>query len=176
MDNWLTWNMNCWCLYQVTWHNVTKNLLIHFIIYWTLVLNFASHLAVHLSSWLYRMIILINCDASSLAPWIWSYVTYTAKWQEVWRACLCVLAQSVLAVLYHGMTVWTRHRDYKCPLWRGMGLTGSDTCCSHPTHSVLVVEWLLETFRLLLLLKCLPHIGLPTFRPTTEAYACLLKG
>ncbi len=101
---------------------------------------------------------LIKCDASSLAPWIWSYVTAYSNGRR-WRACSCVLAQSVLAVLCRGMTVWTRHRDYKRPLWRGMGLTGSDTCCSHPAHSVLAVEWLLETLRLLLLLKCLPHIS-----------------
>lgn len=165
--------MNCWCLYQITCHKGIIDTVYS-------LLNTGTRLCVLPTSASQFMAlqtdyILINCDASSLAPWIWSYVTYTAKWQEVCRACSCVLAQSVLAVLCRGMTVWTRHRDYKCPLWRGMGLTGSDTCCSHPAHSVLVVEWLLETLRLLLLLKCLPHIGLSTFHPTTEAYACLLK-
>lgn len=42
---------------------------------------------------------LINCDASRLAPWIWSYVTYTDKWQEVESVLVCfgsVCASSVV--------------------------------------------------------------------------------
>lgn len=140
-----------------------------------------SCLSTLLSLWLMPFIQttnFINCNASTLAPLIWSYVTYTAKCQEVWGACLCVLAHSVLAVLCRGMTVWTRHRDYKRPLCRRMGLTGNDTCCSHPAHSVQAVKRLLETLRLLLLLKCLPHISLPTFHPTTKniCLLCPLKG